>query len=99
MFTMYFEVGPMVVRIRARGEDIRKFIVENVDKHSGNIAALTADKFSITRQAVNKHLQNLTSEGALAPNGQTRNRTYKLCSQLEYRTEFKLDHGINEDIV
>jgi biotin operon repressor len=88
----------MVVRIRARGEDIRKFIVENLDKHSGDIASLTADKFSITRQAVNKHLQNLTSEGALAPSGKTRNRTYKLCSQLEYRTEFKLGLGINEDI-
>ena len=88
----------MVVRIRARGEDVRKFIVENLDKHSGDIASLTADQFSITRQAVNKHLQNLTLEGALAPSGKTRNRTYKLCSQLEYRSEYALGQGTNEDL-
>ena len=88
----------MVVRVRARGEDIRRFIVENVDKHSTDIAAMAANKFSITRQAINKHLKNLASEGALTASGKTRNRTYRLCSQLEYRKEFKLGNGINEDI-
>lgn len=88
----------MAIRVRARGEDIRRFIVENVDKHSADIAAYAAQKFSITRQAVNKHLKNLASEGALTASGKTRNRTYKLCPQLEYRTEFKFGHGVNEDI-
>jgi hypothetical protein len=89
----------MVVRVRARGEDIRRFILENVEKHTTGIAALTANKFSITRQAVNKHLQNLTSEGALTPSGKTRNRTYKLCSLLEWRQSYQLQPGLDEDLI
>jgi STAS-like domain of unknown function (DUF4325) len=88
----------MVIRVRARGEDIRRFIVENVDKHLGDIASLTANQFSISRQAVNKHLKNLTSEGALTASGRTRNRVYKLCAQLENRGAYKFAQGINEDI-
>jgi hypothetical protein len=89
----------MVVRVRARGEDIRRFILENVEKHTIGIANLTAEKFSITRQAVNKHLQNLTSEGALTPSGKTRNRTYKLCPLLEWKQTYQLEPGLDEDLV
>jgi STAS-like domain of unknown function (DUF4325)/Histidine kinase-like ATPase domain len=88
----------MVRRVRTRGEMIRKFIVENVDKHSSDIAGLTAGNFSITRQAVNKHLQSLSAEGALAPTGKTRNRIYKLCPQLESRARYRIGPGTNEDI-
>jgi anti-sigma regulatory factor (Ser/Thr protein kinase) len=88
----------MVVNVRTRGEQIRQFIVENVDKHSSDIAALAAKEFTITRQAVNKHLQNLTSEGALTPSGKTRNRTYKLCSQVEFRAAYQFGQGVNEDL-
>jgi hypothetical protein len=88
----------MVTRIRTRGEDIRRFIVENVDKHSSDIAAVAADKFSITRQAANKHLKNLSSEGALRPRGKTRSRTYKLCAQREDQAEYPLDEQTNEDL-
>jgi STAS-like domain of unknown function (DUF4325) len=88
----------MLKRIRTRGEDIRRFIVENVDKHSTDIAAVAGGKFSITRQAANKHLKNLTSEGALRPRGKTRNRTYKLCAQREDQAEYPLDGRTNEDL-
>jgi len=88
----------MVVRIRARGEDIRRFILENVEKHTAGIATLTSQQFSITRQAVNKHLQNLTSEGALTPTGKTRSRTYKLCSLLEWRQTYEVKPGLDEDL-
>ncbi len=87
----------MVVSVRTRGEQIRRFIVENVDKHSSDIAALAANEFTITRQAINKHLQNLTAEGALTPSGKTRNRTYRLCSMLESRKAYRLEEGMNED--
>ncbi len=88
----------MVLRVRTRGEEVRKYIVENVDKHSGDIASLTAGHFSITRQAVHRHLKNLTAEGALAPSGKTRNRIYKLCAQFEHRAGYGLGNGTNEDV-
>ncbi len=90
-------VESMVVRVRARGEGVRQFILQNVEKHSGGITALTADKFSITRQAAHRHLRNLVSEGALAQKGKTRNRTYQLCSLLEHQQWFTFGPGIDED--
>jgi hypothetical protein len=87
----------MVVRVRARGEGVRQFILENVEKHSGRISALTADKFTITRQAVHRHLKNLVSEGALAPSGNNRNRTYKLCPLLVHKQIYTLGPGVDED--
>lgn len=85
-------------RIRPRGEDIRLYILENVEKRSHDIATATAGHFSITRQAVNKHLQHLTSEGALIPIGKTRNRSYKLCSLLEARQNYQIAVGVDEDL-
>ncbi len=87
----------MAVRVRARGEGVRQFILENVEKHSGRITALTADRFSITRQAAHRHLRNLVSEGALAQKGKTRNRTYQLCPLLEHQQWFTFGPGIDED--
>ncbi len=87
----------MAVRVRARGQGVRQFILENVEKHSGRITALTADRFSITRQAAHRHLRNLVSEGALAQKGKTRNRTYQLCPLLEHQQWFTFGPGIDED--
>jgi len=87
----------MVATVRARGEDIRRYILENLEKHSDDIATITAEHFRITRQAVNKHLQNLTSEGALTATGNTRNRTYRLCPLLEARKRYDIVPGLAED--
>ena len=54
-----------MTRVRVRGEGIRRFILENVEKNSTDISKKTAEKFGISRQAVNKHLQKLMSEKSL----------------------------------
>ncbi|MGH8752882.1 MAG: STAS-like domain-containing protein [Burkholderiales bacterium] len=88
-----------MTRVRARGEDIRRFIVNNVEKHPTGISKLTAEHFGITRQAVNKHLQKLTSEHALAETGHTRNRTYKLSPLLESRKQYAISPTLAEDVI
>lgn len=88
-----------MTRVRARGEDVRRFILSNVDKHATNIAKVTAEHFGITRQAVSKHLQRLTSEGALAETGQTRNRSYRLSPLVEWRKQYPIASGLAEDLV
>ena len=87
-----------MARARARGEEIRRFIIEHVEKHPADISRKTAEKFGITRQAVNKHLQRLTGEKSLAQTGVTRNRSYKLAPLLEFRKEY-LTAGLEEDVV
>lgn len=86
-------------RVRARGEDIRRYILENVEKYSKEISRVTAEKFGITRQAVNKHLQRLIEESALTETGKTRNRVYKLCPLLEWRQIYNINPGLAEDVV
>ena len=86
-------------RVRTRGEDIRRYILGNVEKHPNDISRLTAEKFDITRQAVNKHLQRLTAEKALTETGKTRSRAYKLCPLLEWRQTYKISPELAEDVV
>jgi anti-sigma regulatory factor (Ser/Thr protein kinase) len=88
-----------MTRVRSRGEDIRKFILSQVEKHPSDISKLTSERFGITRQAVNKHLQKLTAEHALAEAGKTRNRTYGLAPMLEWRRAYKITPDLAEDVV
>ncbi len=87
-----------MTRIRARGEGIRRFILENVEKHPADISRRTAEHFKITRQAVNKHLQRLTAEHSLAETGHTRNRSYRLSPILQWRHDYPIRPGLAEDV-
>ncbi len=93
------EVGFPMTRVRTRGEEIRHFILQNVEKHPSDITRLTAEHFSITRQAVNKHLQRLTAELALSEVGHTRNRSYKLAPLSEWRKDYQISADLAEDLV
>jgi anti-sigma regulatory factor (Ser/Thr protein kinase)/predicted transcriptional regulator len=94
---MPVEVLAMVIRVRRRGEGVRQFILENVERHSHAMTALTSEKFNISRQAAHRHLKNLVSEGALAQKGHTRNRTYQLTPLLQHQESFTFAPGIDED--
>lgn len=73
------------MKVRERGEDVRKYIIDNIEKSPDTIAKVAADKFNITRQAVNKHLKRLTQEKILTETGHTRARSYKLAPLVEWR--------------
>ena len=89
----------MTTRIRTRGEEIRHFILQNIEKHPSDISKVTAEKFRISRQAVNKHLQRLRSEHALAKSGKTRNRSYRLAPLVEWRSTYAIAPGLAEDVI
>ena len=87
------------VKIRARGEQIRNYIIENVAAHPRDIARRTAEHFQITRQAANKHLSNLVKDRTLLEEGQTRQRTYELCPLTKWTRTYQLQPGLAEDVV
>jgi anti-sigma regulatory factor (Ser/Thr protein kinase) len=89
----------MTKRIRARGEDVRKYILEHLESHPIDITKVVAQHFGITRQAVNKHLQRLNSENAVVESGQTRNRTRKLATLSEWTKTYPLTSNLAEDVV
>ena len=88
-----------MVKISARGEDIRRFILDHIERHPADIGNVVAKHFGITRQAVSKHLQKLTAEHALAESGYTRNRVYKLAPISEWRNVYRILPGLAEDLV
>lgn len=85
--------------VRARGERIRRFILENVEAHPHDIAGVAAAKFGISRQAVNKHIARLVSEEALVRFGRTRNLRYKLRPQKVWKQSYTISGELAEDVV
>lgn len=86
-------------KVRAGGEPVRRFLIENLDGHSSDIVRLTAERFACSRQAVHKHLQRLIAEGAVVENGQTRSKKYHLAPLVEWSKAYKLATGLAEDAV
>jgi anti-sigma regulatory factor (Ser/Thr protein kinase)/DNA-binding transcriptional ArsR family regulator len=89
-----------MVRVRARGEAIRRFILEKIKEHPSDIGKIASDRFDITRQAINKHLQRLVDEKALTVQGQTRSRVYKLAAMIEWQNTYNLSTArLEEDVI
>lgn len=88
-----------MVGIRKRGEEIRQFILDNVEHHPKAVAKLAAHNFGITRQAVNKHIQRLVEQKALLVHGSTRNRHYLLHPLVQWEHIYILDGSLAEDKV
>lgn len=85
--------------VRIRGEAVRRFIIDNVEKHPADIVRIAAEKFGCSRQAIHKHLQRLTDEGCLLSEGVTRKRTYSLAALVSWEREYELKPGFAEDAV
>ncbi len=96
---MFVEAIPKVSRVRPRGEDIRRFILENIEKHPRDVSNVTSGHFKITRQAVNKHLQRLFAEHAISELGNTRSRVYSLAPLLESQKAYVISPELAEDLV
>jgi anti-sigma regulatory factor (Ser/Thr protein kinase) len=84
---------------RSRGEDVRRFILENVERHPTDIAKRVASHFRITRQAVHKHLSRLVLDGSLTETGQTRSRSYALAPLASWNRTYTLEATLAEDVV
>jgi len=83
--------------VRVRGEVVRKFILDSLDKHPTDIVRIAAEKFGYSRQAIHKHVQRLIDEGAITPDGKTRNKIYRLAPLVTWRKDYVLGAGITED--
>jgi anti-sigma regulatory factor (Ser/Thr protein kinase) len=85
-----------MAKIRARSEEIRRYILENIEAHPSDISKITTDRFKITRQAVNKHLQKLTREGVLTNSGATRNLSYRLAPLVQWSRTYEVTPDLSE---
>jgi anti-sigma regulatory factor (Ser/Thr protein kinase)/biotin operon repressor len=88
-----------LTRVRARGEEVRRFIIANVEKRPQDISRVVAQRFGISRQAVNLHLRRLVDEGALEAKGTTRSRTYTLAQLISWSEVYVIADQPTEDRV
>ena len=84
---------------RERGRAIRDYIVAHVSSHADNIGQVCAAYFGISRQAVNRHLRRLLTDGVLTAQGATRNRRYSLAILRQVNVFLRLADRIDEDTV
>jgi len=86
-----------MARVRVRGETVRRYIIEQVERHPSDLTKITVAKFGITRQAVNKHLHRLLDEEALIQEGTTRRRSYRLAPLVHWNKIYTIGGGLAED--
>ena len=80
------------------GRDVVAFILQNIEDHPRDIARFTSQNFKVTRQAINRFLRELVSEGLIIPVGRTSQRFYKL--NILRKETFSLSlQGLQEDNV
>lgn len=89
----------MISKVREKGEQVRSFILANIEGHNGDIAALAAKKFGITRQAVNKHLVRLREQGTIVKEGSARSPVYKMVPMVAKSFVYQLTPSLQEDVV
>lgn len=88
-----------MAHFRKRGEEVRQFILDLISKNQKSVVAVTSDKFKITRQAVNKHINILKKQKIISAEGNTKNRRYSLCPIKAKEMTYHLDSIMQEDIV
>lgn len=85
--------------VQARGERVRRYILDRVEQSPEGVASAVREAFGISRQAVNRHLQRLCQEGILERSGHTRARQYRLGSLSSWSKAFPIEPGLAEDVV
>jgi anti-sigma regulatory factor (Ser/Thr protein kinase) len=81
---------------RAIGEAVRHYILTNVEEHPRDISKLTAEQFSISKQAVNRHVGKLIHDGLLSKEGRAWTITYRLLTLSKWSQAYPLTSPLDE---
>jgi anti-sigma regulatory factor (Ser/Thr protein kinase) len=82
---------------KERGEEIRKFILAQIEDHPRDIARQVTKTFRISPQAARVHLERLSSDGLLSQQGKTSDRVYALRLLKDWKKTYQLASGVRED--
>jgi len=78
---------------------VRDFIIENIENHPHSITRIVSEKFGISRQSVNRYMHKLVDDGALIPEGHTRNKRYGLKPIKEDDFIVEITPELEEDVL
>lgn len=89
----------MSSKVREQGERVRTFLLQAISDSKADVVPATMEKFSITRQAVNKHIHKLREQGAINVEGTTRAPIYSLCSKVQLSFHYDMKEKLEEDVI
>lgn len=79
-----------------RQNEIRKFIIDKLEEHSGDILSFAANTFQVSKSAISQHISSLIEEGIIEATGKGRNRQFSFKKNEIQLTE-KITPGLLED--
>jgi len=82
--------------MKTQAEEIRAFLIDNIEKHPSDIVTVTMQHFGVTRTTVHRHLKKLRQDNQIVQSGTTRDIKYFLSSSLERSMSYAITHTINE---
>jgi anti-sigma regulatory factor (Ser/Thr protein kinase) len=85
-------------KLQKKTNEIRQFILENVEDHPSAITAVVSAKFSISRQASHRHVHRLVKDGLILAYGSTRDRRYEVKPIVDFSINLPLN-DLQEDKV
>jgi anti-sigma regulatory factor (Ser/Thr protein kinase) len=88
-----------MVRASRQNPSVRDFILRNVRGSPTRIAAITAQRYGLSRAAVAGYLRRLAKDGLIQVSGSTRDRRYVPSDLVAIDFEIGLQAGIAEDPV
>lgn len=80
-------------------QEIRSFIIDNLEKYPDSIARVLTDNFGISRQAISRHIRRLIEDDFILSEGNTRNRRYRLKPINKESFNFVVTPDLAEDMV
>lgn len=84
--------------MRVNTEQIRNFIIDNIETHPVDISGLVAQNFDISTQAANAHLRALVEDNILVSTGKTKGKRYGLFKK-DSVFNYKITPDLSEDRV
>lgn len=79
--------------------DVRDFILRHVRLHPANIAAVTMERYGLSRPSVTGYLRRLVNEGLIDATGTTSDRRYTARDLVSRDFEVRLTVGLSEHAV
>jgi anti-sigma regulatory factor (Ser/Thr protein kinase) len=85
-----------MARITERTKKIQQQILRDVIHHPRDLVTHISSIFSISRQAVNRHVSTLVADGKLISEGATKNRIYALGPVREHNVLLEISKSVSE---
>lgn len=82
---------------RPSANEVREFVINNVEAHPNDIVKQVRERFGISRQSANNHLRKLVKEEVLDATGRTKARKYKLHNFIDTYFDEVVSDSLQED--